>query len=49
MARANRFKVLDGSAWYHLYNRVGGVGPGNYPLGKAAAARKLGGRGLGAI
>jgi REP-associated tyrosine transposase len=41
MARSNRFKVLDGSAWYHLYNKVGGVGRGEYPLADTSAARKL--------
>ncbi len=40
MARSNRFKVLEGSAWYHLYNHAA-VALGEYPLEGTPAARKL--------
>jgi hypothetical protein len=40
MARTSRFKVLDGEAWYHVYNHVA-AGLGEFPLGKPAAARRL--------
>jgi hypothetical protein len=40
MARSNRFKVLEGSAWYHLYNQAAAA-LGEYPLEGTGAGRRL--------